>query len=375
MRILRILVVLLSLAGCVGQTGVSSPTVASGPTATPDALPGAMRTSAGMNLLVVAGEGVQIKREGWNQYQRALFGIPLYHGDLLQPETGAQAVVLCSDLRSWLVPDGAPSGLANGCPVTEEDVVFLERAGGNIAPTRAGPADSIPYVISPRMTRLLDGSFLLRWNTLPGVDMYTVTVMGGSTFEWTQQANDSGLLYDGEDLQRGQSYRIIIKGGGVSSEEEGGQGLGFQLLSEEDAAAVRADQARIAVQQLPETAEELAYAELYAQHRLWAEAIAMVEGLVAQHDDAWTLTLRLGELYGQIALPVEAQAAYDQALLQAEAAGDLEGQARAALGLAALSDDVTEKEERLNEALVAYEKLGDINQADVVREQLSAIAP
>lgn len=101
----------------------------------------------------------------------------------------------------------------------------------------------------------------------------------------------------------------------------------------------------------------------------------MVEGLVAQHDDAWTLTLRLGELYGQIALPVEAQAAYDQALLQAEAAGDLEGQARAALGLAALSDDVTEKEERLNEALVAYEKLGDINQADVVREQLSAIAP
>ena len=220
--VLIILALLMTLSGCrtPAQTGS-----------------GSTGSNEGLNLLIAAEGGVQLKRSGWAKFAQTTFGAMLHKGDLLLPVQGARVVVLCDGLTQWQVPAGAPVGLANGCPPSQAPVL---RSGSSlIQSTRGGNDPLIPYIITPRKTRLLDARPYLSWNPSPGASTYTVRLNTDRVI-WETTTDQTGLVYPGTPpLQPGVTYLLTVEAdNGKTSSSEGAAGLGFSLLGAEEARSV-----------------------------------------------------------------------------------------------------------------------------------------
>lgn len=89
----------------------------------------------GVGKLISVQGRVQLKRQGWLNYQPIDSGAVLCLGDLLQPAKGAKVVVECahSNQNYWIVPNGVPSGATMGCHSPDEPIHTIT---GSITPTR-----------------------------------------------------------------------------------------------------------------------------------------------------------------------------------------------------------------------------------------------
>ena len=140
-------------------------------------------TDPGFNILVVAEGEIELKRSTWADYHATTFGTVLERGDLLKLARGAEAAILCDGLSLWQVPTGIPVGLSTGCPPPSDKI--LVRGSAGVAGTIRGANDPlIPYIISPRSTRLLNSTPTLRWND-SGATGYNVQMRGGD-LNWQQ---------------------------------------------------------------------------------------------------------------------------------------------------------------------------------------------
>jgi len=327
-------------------------------------------TKPGLNLIIAADGEVLLKRDSWTEFHPTSFGAMLYRGDQLQPAADANVVVLCENLTTWTVPSGSPSGLNNGCPQVPEPA--LVSPGGLIANTRGGTDPLIPYLISPRATKLLDPMPTLRWNAVPGASTYTLRISG---IDWQEQTDATEFKYPGNPaLQPGTDYLLIIEAdNGKSSKDEGLPGLGFSLLPEPEADRVRADATRIDELNLSEAARGFALAQLYFGHHLYAEAIELLEESAVTNDQVTNVYRALGELYQQVGLLMQAELRYLHAVESAEAVGDVESAtaAKASLGEVYLAlGNKNEARDWLTQAQSGYETLGDLKSANQIAEQL-----
>jgi hypothetical protein len=338
----------------------------SAPTAKPS-------SEAGVNLLIVAEGEVLLKRDGWNDFHPTSFGVILNRGDQLQPASDAQAVVLCDNLSAWTVPAGVRSGLNNGCPQSSEpQLVRGESAIGN---TRGSADPLIPYIISPRATKLLDSTPTLRWNPVPGAKNYNLRVSGT---DWQTESSTDEYVYDGKPpLQPGVDYLWIVEADtGKSSQDEGLPGLGFSVLFDEEAERVRADSASIDELALSDEAKIFALAQLYSGHGLYAEAIQMLEELAEAGNQETNVYRALGELYQQVGLLAQAESSYSTALEFAESVGDVEGTVAAQSGLGEVYVALGNENEAvrwLTLAQAGYEILGDSQRASQIAEELAEL--
>jgi len=337
-------------------------------------------TDPGVNLLVVAEGEVELRREAWSDYHRTAFGAVLHRGDLLRPGSGANAVVLCDDVRTWVVPSGMPSGLTNGCPPPAEPV--LARGESQLGSTRGGTDPAIPYIISPRKTRLLDDRPLLSWNEIPGASSYAVQVKDTNTGQiiWETMVAGSDLPYPGEPpLESGVTYLLIVEAdNGRSSQDEGVPGLGFSLLDEGDAQRVRAAAAQVGGLQLHDEAQALALAQIYTAHGVIAEAMGILEPLAQAGSRAGAVYRTLGDLYQHVGLSLDAEARYLTAVELAEAAEDVEGEAAAQAELGEVYATLGNKAEAvrwLEEAQAGYGALGDSQRMSELAERLEELNP
>jgi hypothetical protein len=330
-------------------------------------------TKPGLNLVITAEGEVLLKRDSWTKFHSTSFGAVLYRGDQLQPAADAKVVVLCEDLTTWTVPSGSPSGLNNGCPQVPEPA--LVSAGGLIANTRGGTDPLIPYSISPRATKLLDPMPTLRWNAVPSAKTYTLRISG---IDWQEQLEVTEFKYPGNpELQPGVDYLLIIEAdNGKSSKDEGLPGLGFSLLTEEEADHIRADTAKLDALNLSEDAKAFALAQLYSGHQLYAEAIELLEASATANDQATNVYRALGELYQQVGLLMQAESRYLRAVEIAEAVSDIESgtAAKAKLGEVYLAlGNKNEARDWLTQAQTGYESLGDSQRAGEIAEQLQEL--
>jgi tetratricopeptide (TPR) repeat protein len=262
--------------------------------------------------------------------------------------------------------------LNNGCPQVPEPA--LVSAGGLIANTRGGTDPLIPYIISPRSTKLLDPMPTLRWNAAPGAQTYTVRISG---IDWQEQVEATEVEYPGDPaLQPGTDYLLIVEAdSGKSSKDEGLPGLGFSLLAQEEAARLRADMARVDALNLSADARAFALAQLYAGHQLYAEAIELLEQSAA-NDQAANVSRALGELYQQVGLLIQAESSYSRAVELAEGVGDLESatSARARLGEVYLAlGNKNESRIWFTQAQAGYESLGDSQHAGEIAARLAEL--
>jgi hypothetical protein len=369
---LLVLTLGLVLLGCVPATTPSPPTTAPS-TPTAEGEPGGEEfTEPGFNLLLAMEGEVLLKRAAWSDYHPTAFGTVLERGDLLKLSAGAQARVLCDNLTIWPVPGGAPAGLNTGCPQLPEPP--LVRDSAKVGHTRS-PNPLVPYIISPRATKLLDNTPTLRWND-SGAASHTVVVRGGD-LEWRQEnVTQTELAYPGEpSLKLGVDYKLVVEdSSGRTSEGPGG--LGFSLLEETEAERVRADAERIAGLGLSDEAEVFALAQLYAGHGLIAEAIEILEGLVEGGSQQAAAHQSLADLYAQIGLVYLAESRYLEAVELAEAGGNVEGLAAIQASLGEVYVGLNNKDEAirwLTQAKAGYETLGDTQRANELGEQLAEL--
>ena len=331
----------------------------------------------GLNLLIVVEGKVRLKRDDWPAYHPTAFGAALGRGDQLYPEQGAKALVLCDGLTIWTVPPGVPSGLTNGCPPVPAPP--LVRGISLIGSTRGGSDPFIPYIISPRMTRILSDRPTLQWNAVRGVSSYTVQVRG-EDLQWETEVDEDRIVYPGEPpLELGGTYLLIVTAdNGSSSGDEGAVGLGFTLLTEEEAAPVHAAVEQLKAFGLPSEAEAFALAQLYAGQGLIAEAIETLEALATTGNQETAVYRVLGDLYQRIGLNPMGEKYYLKAIELASAEGDVEGLAAAQAGLGEIYvelENVSEAINWLEQALDSYRTLEDTQNIEKLMARIKVVEP
>jgi hypothetical protein len=287
--------------------------------------PVSQETDGLVGWIIEAKGEVWLKREEWSDYRRITVGTKLYPGDLLQPAPQARVIVQCADGKTiWSVPAGVISGATNGCP---PQAVPLSRNRGDIAPLRSEISPLIPYIISPRRTKLLNSLPMLRWNAVPGASHYAVSLIvdEGDVF-WQTQIGETEVVYSGESpLESGVNYLLMVEADtGTSSLEDDSPDLGFSLLNENEATVVRDAVEQLLNWDLADETKSIALANLYRIYDLKAEAIATLEVLVKQGSQIAAIYRTLGDLYLEVGLNPLASSHYLRATQLATEVGDLE---------------------------------------------------
>ncbi|ACK65615.1 conserved hypothetical protein [Rippkaea orientalis PCC 8801] len=329
--------------------------------------------STGVNLLIKINGDVKIKREKWKGFQKATVGALLSPNDLLQVGNNASATLLCSNTQKWQATSSKQFRVSEGCPRG-----LVSRSRNTTRSATRGDNEKIPYIISPRNTTILTNRPLLQWNKVPGATRYTVK-LEGSGLDWQTETTNTEILYPGEPiLQPGGYYRLVVttEDPKVSSKDEQGANLSFNILDKAKVESINAEVAKIKQQELTPEAEKLAIAYLYETSGLKADAITILSELVAQKTQTMAGYKLLGDLYLQVGLNKQAKEAYLQSLELAEKSGDLEGQAESQFGLGEANYGLTGKDkalECLKKAQQSYLALGDESKVQEVENRIKQI--
>lgn len=317
----------------------------------------------GPNLLIETGGSVSLNRAGWKDYAPVSFGVVVHKGDLIRPDEGQEARVLCADLTLLTVKR------EKGCACNVAEPVLLYDTTSLRAP-RNPSAGQIPYILYPRNTTILEDRPLLRWNDT-GASSYAVAVFHGGKALWEQpgvQGSEMRYPDDAPALDPGVDYLLMVtdEDTGHHSGEDTAKGLGFRILDPENKGMVEVRRDEILALPVEEPARRFALAVYYTGQRLRGDAKMLLDEVSADLD-APAVYLWQGDLLAAMQLPDEAEAAYETALIIAQTMGDLEAQAAAQVGLW----QVTRDQAWLDVSIQGYEALGDQEQADALREESS----
>ncbi len=174
----------------------------------------------------------------------------------------------------------------------------------DLLPSRGAVAvsETIPYVISPRRTLLLNGRPMIRWNPVKDATSYTVIVKGPSGYLWQNEVTENEVVYPGEPvLEPGVYYTIIVDANtGASSLDDENLVQGFEIINESDRLQIKNAAGAIEAS----TAEEksLKLARFYRENNLRSEAIALLEKLAASDTENDKIYQMLEQLYLEIGL-------------------------------------------------------------------------
>jgi len=322
------------------------------------------------NLLVHFEGEVQVRKANWTAYLPASFGMELRRGDLIWTGQQSNATISCSDGSVVIIGSDYEGPIP--CP-------WARSAWPTpIPPPRKEQPSAIPFIISPRMTKVATPNPLLKWNLVSGATKYTVIVRGGGP-EWRTDTVASEIVYpnDAPPLRPGIAYKLVVieQSSQRSSEEEQLPGLGFSLLTPEETQAMHKAEAKIRALGLAEAPTRFLIANLYATQGLNAEAIEQLEDLSNTLEEP-AVVRSLGDLYLKIGLSRLAEECYLQALELSRRANDVEGQALAQNGLGLVYAGLGNKDyaiQHSQSAMELYQKLGDAQMVKQIQEQLAEL--
>ncbi len=306
---------------------------------------------------------LRVKQKRGKQPADASVGMPVRRGYLLILTPPAKAAIFCADgTRHELRPG------AQGCPCTADAQGYIYE-GSNIPRTRGYDSSraDFPAVISPRKGFLLTTRPVIRWsapktneNMTYEVSMYTES----KDLVWRRERVTGTMLAypaDAPDLIRGEVYKVLVRAGRKSSDEEKGNEIGFTVLTETAAKSIREAEAVIHLLKLPNAQTQFMITDLYAAQGLFSEAIQMLTELTQMLKEISVLRL-LADLYAASGLHREAVRQYKRALALDHIGSDIEGQA---LTLSALGRSYAALGENkiaascFARAVEAYKNLGD----------------
>ena len=324
----------------------------------------------GLNFIGEVKGTVEIKRDGRGKYQRAYGGEFLNPSDKLQLQQGAAVKVVCNNLSIWNPQSRGEFLVSQGCPSTTREV--LTRPDSNRSGTRNGNDLTIPYLISPRNTAILNRQPTLIWNKVAGATSYQVQVSGPGV-NWKTQVSQPQVVYSGsEPLQGGKRYWVtIVADNGVST--KGKDNPGFTVLSDADTQRVKTQIAQLQQQPLSDKSKVLALAHLYRSNEFNAEAIAVLEKAVTYGNQTTAVYQLLGSIYQQVGLNLLAKERYLTGLNLAKAEQNWEAQAMIQESLGEVEetlDKLKDALQRYQEAQGSYRVLGDEGKVQKLQQKL-----
>jgi len=314
----------------------------------------------GVNFLMILSPPgqVKLKRPHWQKYQPTTIGTPLRNEDRLLLPKGAQVEVLCQNLTEWKVPDGRESIVSEGCPPVNDPK--LRELGKVTADSRAINDPNIPYILSPRNTKLLPTqSLTLRWNQVEGAKNYRVELVGPGV-NLNQQTRENQLVYTAETpLKPGNRYWFNVVTDRNKTSTFGGT-PGLSILSDKEVKKILGEVEEIKQKQLSREAQALAIARLYQSNEVYNEAIKPLETAIQDGIKSTAIYQLLGEIHQKIGLNRLAREHYLKALKLTKPEADLEGLANIQGGLAITNAIIGYKDDALKYleyAKASYQKL------------------
>ncbi|MCC3510672.1 MAG: hypothetical protein JGK29_16660 [Microcoleus sp. PH2017_17_BER_D_A] len=332
-------------------------------------------------ILNISGE-VQLQRQDGRNI-RPSAGTPIYPGDKLQTSQTGQITIQCADLGIKSIKAG--DNQLNSCLLASEKskdecnknlIRCPDRGDDQIVWNKA----PIPYIISPRRTKLLGNKPILRWNPVAGATSYKLSILENKAkLNWEMTVNGTEAVYPGEPaLKPGFKYRLIVEANtGVSSESPlGERDTEFRLLDEKEVEGVK-EAVRTIEQQVPNAAsQKLAIAQIYRSANLIAEAIEILESLPAAGVETPPIYRTLGEMYqGRSQLMPQAKFYYLKAISTAKP-DDIEELTEARYGLGEVHSSMRENLEAMQYLKLAkegYQTLGDVQMVEKIGKQLQDV--
>ncbi|MEG4454686.1 hypothetical protein [Microcoleus sp. N9_A1] len=339
------------------------------------ALAASNRISNGL-IIHTSGE-VAIERQN-GLIVRPTSGTPIYPGDKLRTAQNGQVTIQCADLG---IKSIAPSEnqlnsclLANKKSDCSESLIRCPDRGDDKITWNSAP---IPYIISPRRTKLLDSKPILRWNPVAGATSYKLSLReNGAKLNWEMTVSGTEAVYPGEPaLKPGVKYRLIVEANtGVSSENAVGEGdIEFSLLDEKQVEAVKDAVGAIDKQVPNESAKKLAISSVYLNTSLIAEARDILEKLQETGGETPPINRALGDLYlEKLQLVPQAEVYYSKVINTAKT-DDIEELTAARYGLGQVHSAMRNNLEAMKYLRMAkdgYTTLGDLPMAEKIDKQL-----
>lgn len=312
---------------------------------------GALRVKQGKRVAPInAGEGMLVRK-----------------GYLLILSATAKAMIICGDGKKRELAPG-PQGCPCIKPCTPE-VCGINYDGSTIGATRGPDTDAglFPVVISPRKTMLRNLRPTIRWLPITGAKEntpYTVTLYGeGMKPVWTKEVgSQTSCNYPEQEpsLKLGQTYKVVVTSGVLSSDQDHSPGLGFTTLTVNQTRALADEEIKRKQLELPEMETRFLVSNLFAARELYSEAIEQLQDLYTTMKEP-AVARMLGDLYATIGLNREAEERYLESL-SLTSADDLEGLGATQQNLAQVYENLGSFDRaiaRLQEAIKAYRRLGN----------------
>ncbi|HAG83211.1 MAG TPA: hypothetical protein DCL61_19220 [Cyanobacteria bacterium UBA12227] len=309
-------------------------------------------------------------------------------GDIIVTGANSQVILKCSKKDP-------------GTEVTSNRTEPITNICGNSNPflgdpteiRRGGKDPLIPYIVSPRYTRLLTKQPTLKWNAVEGATRYIITLYREGLREdskvWQKSVESKEPVEgveefsypsDEEQLEVGADYRLVVEANNERSsqdekidlddydvERRGVSGLKFRLLGEAEVQSIQEASEKIIQGQPPSEEEVITLAFHYAKNNLYAEAIEMLNSLVKSDSQKSDIYRILGDFYAQSGLNLLAKKSYLKAIDQAKETQEVLEEALAQQDLGELymkmhepRDDVSlleQAREQFEQALAKYRKL------------------
>jgi tetratricopeptide (TPR) repeat protein len=332
------------------------------------------------NGLIIHSSGeVAIERQN-GRIVRPTSGTLIYPGDKLRTAQNAQLTIQCADLGIKSIAPG--ENQLNSCLLAKEesksdcsaDLVKCPDRGDDKITWNSAP---IPYIISPRRTKLLDSKPILRWNPVAGATSYKLSLReNGAKLNWEMTVSGTEAVYPGEPaLKPGVRYRLIVEANtGASSETPVVEGdTEFGLLDEGEVERVKSEVGAIDKQVPNENAQKLAISNLYLNTNLIAEAIEILENIQKAGGETPPINRALGDMYlEKLQLVPQAEVYYSKAINTAKP-DDIEELTAARYGLGQVHSAMRNNLEAMKYLRMAkdgYTTLGDLPMAEKVEKQL-----
>jgi hypothetical protein len=326
-----------------------------------------------VNIILSTDKDLTIKRVGWNSYYNAGVGTIVNSGDLIKSGQDSTSIVLCSDLTLWEVPRSKPVSVSSGCKKSK-DMVLLLTDDRFIGATRLGPEDliGIPYLISPRATRIVDSKPIIQWNPVSNIEEYTIQLIGGN-ITWTETSDKPYIEYSGRrSLQPDVWYSVIVTtDDGRSSKDEEIAGIGFSPINEAQVETLQDAIYRINSMDIREESKPLAIAHLYIRFNLISDAIDLLNQMIDNGYSSSAIQLTLAEQYSSIGLYIEAEEYLLSAIWAAEESNEIEVLALAnkLLGMNYLAQGInSEGKKCIEDAIHNFELIGESSEIKSLEE-------
>lgn len=321
-------------------------------------------------IQTISGSQVQLKRDGWTNFRRALPGTALYGDDLLRIRPGTVVVIACPDRRVTNNLPAGDSSVSRACP----DAPRRVRPTFGVSETWSAGDAALPYVIAPWSGQVLTPRPLLRWNAVAGAQLYTVTLKkrdGEDWAEvWTIKSDQTTLCYPASQpaLELGEEYALQVVTDDVAEASVNWEPVEiFSLIGGGERADAEAAIAALnAMDASPELKTLILVDEVYPSYKLFAQGINDLLALTEAGTETAQVHRLLGDYFIRSGLELPTEQSYLKAIALAAETENLEEQVRSQWGLGTLYNRVGRAEDAEVQLRQAQQGAIDLGDADLL---------